>query len=93
MEQDNNQEKLINVETDKRTEKANKREPNPRPMNKIFEGVKPTKKKSHVWEDMAKNGQSTKTITFMVKAFINIVAFCCTLLCSFVVVVYFIYRY
>ena len=55
--------------------------------------MKPTKKKSHVWEDMAKNGQSTKTITFMVKAFINIVAFCCTLLCSFVVVVYFIYRY
>jgi hypothetical protein len=45
MQQDNNQENLINVKTDKRTENATKREPNPRPMNKIFEGVKPTKKK------------------------------------------------
>jgi len=45
MQQDNSQENLINVKTDKRTENATKREPNPRPMNKIFEGVKPTKKK------------------------------------------------
>jgi hypothetical protein len=35
-------------------------------------------KKSGLGEDLAHNGQSTKTITFMVKSFINIVAFCCT---------------
>ena len=29
MQQDNSQENLINVKTDKRTEKATKREPNP----------------------------------------------------------------
>ena len=47
MEQDKDQEHLINCETDKKTKQSEKREPDPKPMNKIFEGVKPTKKKGY----------------------------------------------
>ena len=37
MQQDKHQEDFVNPATDKRTEKATKREPNPKPMKKIFE--------------------------------------------------------
>ena len=35
----------INCPTDKRTEHATKKVPNPTPAHKIFDGVKPTNKK------------------------------------------------
>ena len=37
MEKDKQQEDFVNPATDKRTEKATKREPNPKPMQNIFE--------------------------------------------------------
>ena len=41
---------------------------------------KSVKKKKHgLWEDLAHDGQSTKIKTFMIKAFITIVACCCKL--------------
>ena len=39
MEKDKQQEDFVNPATDKRTEKATKREPNPKPMQKIFEST------------------------------------------------------
>ena len=35
------------------------------------------KKKSGLLEDLSHNGQTTKAITYLVKAFINVVALCC----------------
>eukprot|EP01047_Picozoa_sp_COSAG01_P063980 COSAG01_NODE_8387_length_2804_cov_118.059519_1_plen_63_part_00 len=37
MEQDKKQDNFINPETDKKTKQAERREPNPKPMNKIFD--------------------------------------------------------
>ena len=37
MQQDKHQEDFVNPATDKRAEKATKKEPNPKPMKKIFE--------------------------------------------------------
>ena len=45
MEQDKQQEEFVNCKTDKKTENSTKREPNPKPMHKIFDGVKPQNKK------------------------------------------------
>ena len=45
--------------------------------NKIEETATKLKIKSGLSEDLAHNTRTTKTVTFMVKAFINIVAFCC----------------
>ena len=38
MEQDKSQEHLVNCKADIKTEKAHKKVPNPKPMNKIFDG-------------------------------------------------------
>ena len=47
MDQDKEQEHNINCPTDKRTEKAHKKVPNPTPPHKIFDGAKPTNKGSN----------------------------------------------
>ena len=46
MEQDKSQEHLVNCKTDTKTEKAQKKVPNPKPMNKIFDGVSEPKGKT-----------------------------------------------
>ena len=45
MEKDKEQEELVNPKTDKRTEKATTRIPNPRPMKTIFDMKKEKVKK------------------------------------------------
>ena len=40
MEQDKQQEEFVNCKTDKKTENSTKREPNPKPVQKISDGVK-----------------------------------------------------
>ena len=39
MEQDKQQEEFVNCKTDKKTENSTKREPNPKPMHKIFDNA------------------------------------------------------
>ena len=58
MDQDKEQEHNINCPTDKRTEKAHKKVPNPTPPHKIFDGAKPTNKDSNT------NNKSKKYSTY-----------------------------
>ena len=55
MNQDKEQENEINCPTDKRTEKATKKVPNPTPPHKIFDGIKTTVTNKSLKKNKTKN--------------------------------------